>query len=76
MRRGLKCSRSYDEPDCRFRRSEDSPMRRGLKSVLVDARIEHIAAIRRFPDEEGTEIGQSMPRVRHGTSMSIRRFPD
>ncbi len=51
-------------------------MRRGLKSVLVDARIEHIAAIRRFPDEEGTEIGQSMPRVRHGTSMSIRRFPD
>ncbi len=39
------------------RRSEDSPMRRGLKfACWRDRRRRRRQAIRRFPDEEGTEI--------------------
>ncbi len=37
-------------------RSEDSPMRRGLKSYGRPILSRLSSAIRRFPDEEGTEM--------------------
>ncbi|GEM_PF-1517246 len=38
-------------------RSEDSPMRRGLKFLFANiCRIWRVETIRRFPDEEGTEM--------------------
>ncbi len=56
MRRGLKS----DSCPCSLRhagyRSEDSPMRRGLKWKGPHRRCWRWGPIRRFPDEEGTEI--------------------
>src|SRR5579885_2098062 len=50
-------------------------MRRGLKSVSVLPAVILLMTIRRFPDEEGTEMAHiSSERV--GADKSIRRFPD
>ncbi len=65
MRRGLKSQDvdADDAPD--HNRSEDSPMRRGLKSSCFAPVRRARYAIRRFPDEEGTEI-----RVLHDCLLS------
>src|SRR5579885_3593224 len=56
MRRGLKyASQSSALVDCGDR-SEDSPMRRGLKSSFFESSLRARYSIRRFPDEEGTEM--------------------
>src|SRR5579885_1312350 len=49
-------------------------MRRGLKSSAAHALHILRFSIRRFPDEEGTEI--SRRRQRRAGRASIRRFPD
>src|SRR5579885_350489 len=49
-------------------------MRRGLKSSAAHALHILRFSIRRFPDEEGTEI--SRRRQRRAGRVSIRRFPD
>src|SRR5579885_2115404 len=57
-------------------RSEDSPMRRGLKLVEpADRAGQTSVAIRRFPDEEGTEM-ELCDQPFLSQRISIRRFPD
>src|SRR5579885_503099 len=76
MRRGLKlrsrnCTHVIDSE-----RSEDSPMRRGLKCRSLPGPRSARKAIRRFPDEEGTEMdlwnAGKLPMI----FVAIRRFPD
>ncbi len=51
-------------------------MRRGLKYKLVADIAEEVKPIRRFPDEEGTEILPNTPCLRFHFRPPIRRFPD
>ncbi len=55
-------------------RSEDSPMRRGLKLLLRKLAGRGEKAIRRFPDEEGTEMRMQVGLF--SAPSAIRRFPD
>src|SRR5579885_2191579 len=75
MRRGLKS----DSCPCSLRhagyRSEDSPMRRGLKWKGPHRRCWRWGPIRRFPDEEGTEM-ELCDQPFLSQRISIRRFPD
>ncbi len=65
MRRGLKYVAMVRRSSRMSSRSEDSPMRRGLKSQTAAAHKAQLLAIRRFPDEEGTEMRILVGRVRH-----------
>ncbi len=49
-------------------------MRRGLKSSTVTANLLNGTTIRRFPDEEGTEM--LTPPLKVSAFCTIRRFPD
>src|SRR5579885_3572021 len=57
------------------RRSEDSPMRRGLKYRGRREPRPTVPPIRRFPDEEGTEIRRD-GAAQLAQVLAIRRFPD
>src|SRR5579875_163028 len=50
-------------------------MRRGLKFQRHDGDLEAMQRHRRFPDEEGTEMIQSLP-ARQLRPQGHRRFPD
>ncbi len=59
MRRGLKLDARAPRNTRSGERSEDSPMRRGLKLAFKSLLCMIVFTIRRFPDEEGTEMGRA-----------------
>ncbi len=69
MKKGAACRDSR-------RRSEDSPMRRGLKYETDARATAQQTAIRRFPDEEGTEMAAHYAHAITMQEPPIRRFPD
>src|SRR5579885_270785 len=71
---GTEIWQGVSDEEKQAHRSEDSPMRRGLKCKCRTRPSRGTRSIRRFPDEEGTEI-----REAHGDGRrdpAIRRFPD